>query len=132
MAHYLIIGASSGIGSQLADQLAQAGHTVTGTYFRHAPTANRHGVEMHPYDATDPEADMCFMPAQIDGLVYCPGTIALKPCHRITADQFEADYRLQVLGAIRTIQAALPALKTSGQASILLFSTIAVQTGLNF
>lgn len=132
MAHYLIIGASSGIGSQLADQLSQAGHIVTGTYFRHAPAAARDGVDMHPYDATDPEADTSFLPAQIDGLVYCPGTIALKPFHRISTDQFEADYRLQVLGAIRTIQHALPALKRSSQASILLFSTIAVQTGLNF
>jgi NAD(P)-dependent dehydrogenase (short-subunit alcohol dehydrogenase family) len=42
------------------------------------------------------------------------------------------DYNLQVVGAIKSIQAVLPKLKASNGASIVLFSTVAVQLGLNF
>jgi NAD(P)-dependent dehydrogenase (short-subunit alcohol dehydrogenase family) len=65
-------------------------------------------------------------------LVYCPGTIALKPFNRFSPTDFQTDYQLQVLGAIQSIQTALPALKKSEQAAIVLFSTVAVQQGLPF
>lgn len=42
------------------------------------------------------------------------------------------DYKLQVIGAIKIIQQVLPRLKKSKNASIVLFSTVAVQTGLPF
>jgi NAD(P)-dependent dehydrogenase (short-subunit alcohol dehydrogenase family) len=68
----------------------------------------------------------------LDGLVYCPGAINLRPFSRITPNDFTQDFNLQVGGAIKVIQAVLPALKSSGNASIILFSTVAVQLGLNF
>lgn len=68
----------------------------------------------------------------IDGLVYCPGSIHLRPFERIKPSDFTADYELQVVGAIKVIQAVLPYLKRSDKASIVLFSTLAVQTGLPF
>jgi NAD(P)-dependent dehydrogenase (short-subunit alcohol dehydrogenase family) len=132
MANYLIIGASSGIGRQLALHLAEAGHAVTGTWHRHPIEALHPGITAAAYDATTPGADLSFIPDTLDGLVYCPGTIELKPFHRLAPERFADDYNLNVLGAVRTIQAALPALRKSGRASIVLFSTVAVQTGLNF
>ena len=132
MANYLIIGASSGIGRQLAIHLAEAGHTVTGTWHRHPIEDLNSRITGVAYDATASGADFSFIPDTLDGLVYCPGTIDLKPFHRLAPERFADDYNLNVLGAVRTIQAALPALRKSGHASIVLFSTVAVRTGLNF
>ena len=76
--------------------------------------------------------DLSFLPEQLDGLIYCPGSINLLPFKRIKPAAFMADYELQVLGAIKAIQQVLPALKKVPQASIVLFSTVAVQSGFNF
>jgi NAD(P)-dependent dehydrogenase (short-subunit alcohol dehydrogenase family) len=76
--------------------------------------------------------DLSFLPEQIDGLVYCPGAINLKPFARIKPEDFVADYELQVLGAVKIIQAILPKMKTTNVASIVLFSTVAVQSGFNY
>jgi len=132
MAQYLIIGASSGIGEALARQLADEGHSVTATFHRHAPDSPDPRIAWHAYDATNLEAELSFVPEMLDGLAYCPGSILLKPFARIPADTFHTAYELNVVGAVRTIQAALPALKKSASASVVLFSTTAVQTGLNF
>ncbi len=132
MSTVLIIGASSGIGQQLAKQLAASGQTVIGTYKASTDNSNSPGLTFHYYNVLDDQPDFSFIPDTLDGVVYCPGSISLKPFHRIKPQDFEADYRLQVTGAIKTIQAALPALKKGINPSIVLFSTTAVQTGLNF
>jgi NAD(P)-dependent dehydrogenase (short-subunit alcohol dehydrogenase family) len=80
----------------------------------------------------DQEIDLPFLPQQLDGLVYCPGSVNLKPFQRIKPEEFISDYELQVVGAVKTIQAALPNLRQSNHPSILLFSTVAVQMGFNF
>lgn len=65
----------------------------------------------------------------VSGLAYCVGSINLKPVSRITDEDIERDFRLNAFGAFRAVQAALPALKASGDAAIVLFSTVAVQQG---
>lgn len=132
MGNYLIIGASTGIGRQTALQLQAGGNRVFGTYFKNMVEASDAGVEYHPLDVLSQEPGLGFLPDRLDGLAYCPGSISLKPFHRISPDTFMADYDLQVVGAIKVIQAALPRLKQAGQGSIVLFSTVAVQTGFNF
>ena len=66
------------------------------------------------------------------GIIYCPGSINLRPFERIKPADFINDFNLQVVGAIKTIQAVIPKLKNSENATIILFSTVAVQTGLPF
>jgi NAD(P)-dependent dehydrogenase (short-subunit alcohol dehydrogenase family) len=127
MKTYLIIGASSGIGKALASELIDQGHRVIGTYHKTPPSNEK--VEFHHYDLSN-ETD--FIPELLDGLVYCPGSINLLPFKRIKPEDFTTDFNLQVVGAIKMIQSALPALKKSGNASIVLFSTVAVQSGFNF
>jgi len=130
MSTYLIIGGSSGIGEQLAKQLAAAGHTVYATYHTHP--VNDASIQYHPLNVLEDNIQLNFLPPVLDGFVYCPGSISLRPFARIAPDDFTKDYQLQVIGAIKTIQAALPNLKASNNASIVLFSTVAVQLGLNF
>jgi len=132
MSQYLIIGASSGIGKQLAHQLSEAGHNVYGTY-------NTHKIEDVPdktiyryYNVLDESIEPDFLPEKLDGLVYCPGSINLKPFARIKPEEFLSDYQLQVLGAIKVIQQILPKLKAAENPAIVMFSTVAVQVGFNF
>lgn len=125
-----IIGASKGIGLALAQQLAELGHKVYATYAKTAPSLEHYNITWQRFDVLAPTP--LELPDILDGLVYCPGTIALKPFNRFSATDFQADYQLQVLGAIQCIQTALPALKKSEQAAIVLFSTVAVQQGLPF
>ncbi len=128
MKNYLIIGASSGIGKQLAEDLS-VHHKVIGTYHNHAMTHD--AIEYRHYDALSSE-ELTDLPATIDGLIYCPGSIDLRPFARIKPEDFIKDYSLQVVGAVKVIQQLLPRLKQSGSASIVLFSTVAVQTGFPF
>ena len=132
MANYLIIGGSSGIGSALVAQLVEEGHQVFATYNTHPVTSSFPNLSYYPLNVLDETLNLSFLPEKLDGIAFCPGAIQLKPFARIQPADFIADYHLQVVGAIKVIQGALPALKNTEQASIVLFSTVAVQLGLNF
>lgn len=114
----LIIGASSGIGAATQSLLHKDGHTLI------TPTRAE-------FDVSSPTHQLS-LPDQLDGLVYCPGTINLKPFNRLTEEDFLQDFQINLLGATRVLQQALPALKKSPCASVVLFSTIAVQMGMPF
>ena len=129
--HFLLIGGSSGIGLATARAQLAAGHRLTAAARNAAPLAGL-GVPVLPFDALSPQLDPASLPESLDGLVYFPGSINLKPFHRLSADDFLNDFRLNCLGAVTAIQAALPALKKSGSASIVLFSTVAVAQGMPF
>jgi NAD(P)-dependent dehydrogenase (short-subunit alcohol dehydrogenase family) len=132
MANYFIIGASSGIGRQLALQLSGEGHKVYGTYHHHVTENNLPWLEYHHLNVLEDTVSLDYLPEVMDGLVYCPGSISLKPFNRIKPEEITADFQLSVLGAVKTIQEALPRLKRSVHPSIVLFSTVAVQLGLGF
>jgi len=131
MKTYIIIGASSGIGLQLAKTLAEKGDTVIGTYNSH-PLENSENITYHSLNVTAAELDLSFFPEVIDGIIYCPGSINLKPFGRIKAEDFLSDFNLQVGGLIKVLQYAFPALKKSEHAAVVVFSTVAVQLGLPF
>jgi NAD(P)-dependent dehydrogenase (short-subunit alcohol dehydrogenase family) len=131
MGNFLVIGASSGMGNAIALQLIKEGHEVYGTFNSH-PIESVQNFNTHQLNVLDESIDFSFLPTTLHGLIYCPGTINLRPFARIQPSDFLQDFNLQVGGAVKVIQAALPALKNSGSASIILFSTVAVQLGLNF
>ena len=127
----LIIGASSGIGKKLAENLLESGHKVWGTYCE--TTANSQGnLQMYPLDVLAEDLVLDFLPDELDGLVYCPGNIALRAFEKIPAQDFLQDYALQVLGAIKVLQKTLPILKKSPQAAVVLFSSVAANLGLPY
>lgn len=132
MSNYLIVGASSGIGRALALRLAGAGHQVYGTYNKTEVQTNHLFIDYHSLDVMDENFSLDFLPETLAGVIYCPGSINLRPFKRIKAEDFLADYNLNVVGAIKTIQEVLPRLKKSDNASVVLFSTVAVQMGMPF
>lgn len=132
MQHYLIIGASSGIGQELARQLADTGNQVTATFHKNKPTVLIPNIRFHHLDVLEDTLSLDFLTDELAGFVYCPGSINLRSFERIKPADFESDYKLQVTGAIKILQIVLPRLKRSANASIVLFSTVAVQTGLPF
>jgi 3-oxoacyl-[acyl-carrier protein] reductase len=126
----LIVGASSGIGYELARRLLAAGATVLSAS-RHAPEGL--DVQHIDWDATQPDdALKSQVPEVLHGLVYAPGTINLKPFNRLTLNDFQSDFQVNVLGAVAALQAAALPLKKAEGASVVLFSTVAVQTGMAF
>jgi NAD(P)-dependent dehydrogenase (short-subunit alcohol dehydrogenase family) len=123
---YIIVGASHGIGAATAEKLNQAGHRVIN--LARSAAAN---CENFTWDAST-DADLPTIDGPIEGIVYNPGSIVLKPFHRLTQADFQSDFQINVLGAVKVIQGYLPNLKQNGSGSIVLYSTVAVQTGMGF
>lgn len=130
MGNYLIIGGSSGIGKAIREQLHSQGHTVYATFFKNEPMKSESNY--HYLNVLSETPDLDFLPDTLDGFAYCPGAIDLKPFHRISEEAIMEDFNLQVLGAVRILKLILPKLKASGKGSVVLFSTVAVQTGFPF
>lgn len=130
--HFLIIGGTSGIGAALSLQLAGQGHSVTTLSRRNETTSSIPGTTHLQADVTDYHTPLPEIPAPINGLVYCPGSITLKPFRSLKAEDFMNDFQINLLGAVRCVQQYLPRLLETTNPSVLLFSTVAVQTGMPF
>ncbi len=127
MSTYVLAGAGSAISKATARQLSAQGHRVIGI--------SRSEVEGHEAFHTVNSYDFGAFPAidePVDGLVYFPGTINLKPFHRYTQSEFQSDLQINTLGAVAFIQAYLNNLKQSTHPSVVLFSSVAVQAGMPF
>lgn len=125
----MIIGGNSGIGLELAKLLKSKGDTVIAAA-RHPEPLDALGVRTQPFEAMEPP--QLDLPEKLDGLVYCPGSITLKPFHRLTAEDFARDYQINCMAAAMVVQQALPALKAAERASVVMFSTVAVAQGMPF
>lgn len=124
----LIVGASSGIGASLAFLAQKEGANVF--------TAGRRETDFQhlAFDALQPEQTSWnhFLPDELHGLVYCPGTIQLKPFQRIAATDFQQELQVNLLGFVSVVQACLKPLKAAHGASVISFSTVAAKTGMSF
>lgn len=129
---FVIAGATSGIGQQVAAQLAEQGATVHALSRRgeqpDGPANLIHArCDLLAEEPTFPQID-----EPIDGLAYLPGTINLKPFHLLRRQDFVQDLEVNYLGAVKTLQHYLPQLRKAAASSVVMMSTVAVQTGLSF
>jgi 3-oxoacyl-[acyl-carrier protein] reductase len=127
MKKIIIIGGSKGIGKAITENLLSDHQVVN--ISRTSPDIQHANLSHFTCDVlTDdlPEIEAA------DGLIYCPGSINLKPFNRLSVDDFKTDFEINVIGAVKCIQAYTKALATSESASIVLFSTVATKLGMPF
>jgi NAD(P)-dependent dehydrogenase (short-subunit alcohol dehydrogenase family) len=120
----VIVGGNSGIGQATAQNLKEQGANLF--------LYSKSGEGTEALDTSKDFETIPNLPEVIDGVVYCPGTINLKPFHRISIADFQQELEVNFLGAVRVLQACMKGLKKSDQASVVLYSTVAVQTGMGF
>ena len=123
----LVVGGSRGIGKEVVKKLLPENKVVS--ISREASDldhVNLTQIEMDAVKGELPELE------EVDGLVYCPGTINLKPFSRLSEEDFLNDFEINVLGAVRVLKAYEKNLKKSAQASVVLFSTVACDMGMTF
>ena len=127
---FLIVGGSHGIGFGIVERLVAQGASVTVLSRTGDSLGNLPAVQHVAADVTSDEIDAADLPEQIDGFAYCPGSINLGPIRGLKLSGMVDDFRLNVVGAVKCLQAALPAMKAAENSSMLMFSTVAVAKGL--
>jgi len=127
MKKIIIVGGSKGIGNAIIKSLLPSNFVVN--LSRTTPEITHDNLEHHKIDILNDELPYI---EDADVLIYCPGSINLKPISRLTLDNFRSDFDINVIGAVRSIQKYLPVLKNSKYPSILLFSTVATELGMPF
>jgi 3-oxoacyl-[acyl-carrier protein] reductase len=127
MKNIVIIGGSKGIGNAIL--LQQLENNIVHNFSRNTPDISHPNLKHYALDVlkdTLPDIE------NIDVLIYCPGSINLKPIGSLSIDDFRNDFEINVIGAVKTIQKYLPVLKKGTNPSILLFSTVAAKLGMPF
>ena len=130
----LVVGGTSGIGKEILSKLSREDVSLW--------SASRTSIdEFSDWHVNHIEVDVTAddlstlegnLPDTLHGLVYCPGTINLKPFQSLKLEDFRDDLELNLLGAVKVLQACQKKLKNPDGASVVLFSTVAARTGMSF
>ena len=126
----LIIGGSSGIGLALAELISPNNNIYIAS--RSKESLSHLNLNHITFDATTDELDVSQLPEKLDGFVYCPGSINLRPFKGLKTEAFINDFEINVMGAVKSLKAVLNLLNSGKNASVVFFSTVAVQTGMPF
>jgi NAD(P)-dependent dehydrogenase (short-subunit alcohol dehydrogenase family) len=121
----LVVGGSKGIGKALVDVLKDTHKIIN---------ISRNEIEAHEnitHYSLDILKDELPDLETINGLVYCPGSINLKPIGRLKLDDFREDFEINVVSAVKIIQKYINPLKNNN-GSVVLFSTVATKIGMPF
>lgn len=125
----LVIGGGSGIGKQIIEDLLEEGYEpIAASRSIDADTLPR-GINYQKFDVTSD--DILDLPESLAGLVYCPGSINLKPFKRFGLEEIRQEFEVNYFGAVKVLQQSIEALKR-GQGSAVFFSTVAAHAGMNF
>ena len=123
----IVIGGSKGIGNAILNKLVATNKILN--ISRTEPVLKHQNLTHFTCDILKDELPEI---ESADGLIYCPGSINLKPFSRLSLDDFKEDFEINVLGAVKGIQNYLDALKKGQKPSILLFSTVASKLGMPY
>ncbi|RYY98300.1 MAG: SDR family oxidoreductase [Chitinophagaceae bacterium] len=132
----IVTGASSGLGESIATHLAAQGHTVYGS-------ARSLGGQERPFrtlsmDVGSAEsvsaavAQVLAAEGRIDVLINNAGLGIAGPLETLSLDDCARVLDTNVLGALRTTQAVLPAMRRQGSGKIINISSIGSEIGLPY
>ncbi|RKS02555.1 SDR family NAD(P)-dependent oxidoreductase [Flavobacterium sp. 102] len=130
MKNILLIGGSYGIGLAIAKELQYENRIYIASRTNEA--ISDMNVTHIPFDATTDTLDVSQLPEVIHGLVYCPGSINLRPFRGLKPESFESDLQINFISLVKVIQSVLPNLTIAEQSSIVLFSSVAATMGMPF
>ncbi|MEJ6623210.1 MAG: 3-oxoacyl-[acyl-carrier protein] reductase [Arcticibacterium sp.] len=128
MKNILLIGGSHGIGLEIITLMAPSAQLFVAS--RTAPEKSHENITHIPFDVLSDTLDMTLMPEQIDGFVYCPGSINLKPLKMLSNEAFRSDMEINFFAMLPIVQSIMP--RMSLGSSIVYFSTVAVGMGMPF
>ena len=128
MKNILIIGGSSGIGLELV-RLLKDTHSVLVASRTPGPLASM-GVTHLPVDVTATDGSLPGLPETLDGLVYCPGSVNLKPFKMLAVDTFREDLELNFLGLVKILQPLIA--RFNEGSGLVFFSSVVVGRGMPF
>lgn len=128
MKNIVIVGGSKGIGNAILISQLNLNNNVF-NISRTAPEIRHPNLTHYNCDVLTDELPNF---ESIDTLIYCPGSINLKPISMLTIDDFRTDFEINVIGAVKTIKKYLKSLKIGDNPNILLFSTVAAKLGMPY
>lgn len=121
----LVIGGSNGIGKAIVNNLIDTHKIIN--ISRSKPLEHLNLIHY----SCDVLIDELPKLEEINGLVYCPGSINLKSFSRLKLEEFTEDFNINVLGAIKVLK-AYEKLLIKSNGSVVLFSTVASFLGMPF
>jgi len=130
MKNILLIGGSYGIGLAIAKELQYENKVFIASRTQEA--ISEMNITHIPFDAINDTIDTTQLPEVIHGLVYCPGSINLRPFRGLKPEAFENDLQINFISLVKVIQSVLPNLTAAQQSSIVLFSSVAASMGMPF
>ncbi len=127
MRNILIIGGTKGIGKAIVDLLVNENNVICMS--RNSTEFSHNNYSHITFDSIDDEFPDF---EKVDTLIYCPGSINLKPISSLSVEDFRKDFEINVIGAVKAIKKYIPLLKKGFNPSILLFSTVATKLGMPY
>jgi len=128
--NYLIVGGSYGIGLEIVKTLAAQNANVYILARTNENLPDSSNVHFQEYDVLNDEK--IDLPDTLHGVVYCPGSINLKPFRSLKPEAFRSDFEINVVGAVKILQATQRLLQKTAHSSVVLFSTVAVGQGMPY
>ena len=129
MKNILLIGGSTGIGYELSQKLKEDNNIFIST--RNQDKFNHPNIKTNELDL-DKDFETDWLPEHLDGFIYLPGTINLRPFKGLKPSVFIEDFNINVMGCIKILQKVLPKIQAAENPSIVMFSTVAVKMGMPF
>lgn len=126
----LLVGGSKGIGLATVKLLAKDHNLYV--LSRTAEDLENLVVSHQKFDVAQNKLSDLQFPEIIDGFVYFPGSINLRPFHMIKPGVFRDDMDINFFSLMEIVQYILPNLKRSKQASLVFFSSVAAKVGMPF